>query len=276
MKKTEIPLFATKKELFKFLKDNLDILTVEKKSAVKYADGISFNQVLYDSKGDVIKANTPVESLNLTEIKVKVAINSTNLLDSHKDVHIPGLWKKSLKENKLMMHLQEHMMQFDHIISDGADLKAYTQNLTWKELGFKFDGESEVLTFESIIRKSRNPFMFDQYAKGYVKNHSVGMQYVSMVMCIDDDSEYYGAEFEAWNKYYEYIANKDAADEAGYFWAIKEAKAIEGSAVPRGSNYATPTLDNNMKNEPDLIHSKTPPENSTGVNYGRLSEFIFN
>ena len=60
-------------------------------------------------------------------------------------------------------------------------------------------------------------------------------------MAVNDED--YGAEFEAWEKYYPMIANKAEADRAGYFWAVTEATEIEGSAVPLGSNSATPTLE---------------------------------
>ena len=87
--------------------------------------------------------------------------------------------------------------------------------------------------------------MFEQYANGWVKNHSVGMQYVKIGLAVNDPECV--AEFDLWNKYYTTIANKEYADECGYFWVVKEAKLIEGSAVPIGSNWATPTLQNNMK-----------------------------
>ena len=81
--------------------------------------------------------------------------------------------------------------------------------------------------------------MFDKYKQGKVKNHSVGMQYVSIKMAIND--ERYTEEKATWDKYIEMIANKSDAEAQGYFWAVTEAKVIEGSAVIRGSNYATPT-----------------------------------
>jgi hypothetical protein len=59
------------------------------------------------------------------------------------------------------------------------------------------------------------------------------------------------------------VANQDAAEEKGFFWAVKEAKVIEGSAVPLGSNWITPTLDNN-KNEPlDSTHKNNGPSEDT-------------
>lgn len=263
----EIPTFETRKELFDFLVKNEETLIAQKKAQIKYADAIPF--IYIDDKGEVIKVNNPVTD-DIDQLKVRAVINTTNLMDSHLDVHLPGLWTKSLKENKSMMHLQEHRMAFDAIIADGKDLKAYTKSYTWSELGFKFDGDTQALIFDSMVKESRNEFMFNQYKSAHVKNHSVGMHYVKIVMAINDES--YGAQFEAWEKYYPKIANKDFADAIGYFWAVKEAKAIEGSAVPRGSNYATPTLDNNLK-EPVEATQPEPPE-GTQIDFKKELETI--
>ena len=53
------------------------------------------------------------------------------------------------------------------------------------------------------------------------------------------------------------MTNKEIAEQYGYFWAVTEAKVIEGSAVVFGSNYITPTLsvkqhvpNDTQKNEP--------------------------
>lgn len=272
MKRTDIPFFKEQKELYKFLVDNKETLVAEKKYFTKHGDCMAFNHVLYDAKGTVIKANAPVDSSTLSQLKVSVVINSTNIMDSHGDVHLPGLWKKSLSENKMIKFLQEHQMAFDHIIADKKELKAYTQKMSWGDLGFNYGGQTECLTFDATILKSRNPFMFDQYAKGYVDNHSVGMQYVTIVMCINEpDEAWCGAEYEAWQKYFPIVANQDAAEQKGYFWAVKEAKVIEGSAVPIGSNVATPTLDNGgNKGEPGN-HSKNQPRSRTGINYRSLA-----
>lgn len=240
--KTTIPTFKNRNELYKFLKDNVDTLIAEKKFTPKFGDVISYHPISIDGKTGAMKAAGSEETA-VDEIKRSVIINTTNIMDSHSDVHIPGLWKKSLSENKNIKFLQEHDMAFDKVIADRADLKAMTKVYSWKELGFpEFKGTTEALQFDTTIRRKRNPFMFDQYANGYVDNHSVGMQYVALVLCINDDDSYYGAEFEAWQKYIEMVVNRSVAEEQGYFWAVKEAKVIEGSAVVLGSNYATPTL----------------------------------
>jgi hypothetical protein len=248
MSKLEIPNFQSKKDLYGFLVENKSTLIAQKKSVIKFADGVLYTNPLVGVKDQTVKASE-VDITDVNEIKVKAVINSTNWMDSHLDVHLKGLWDKSLRESKDLMHLQEHQMnRFDKIISDGSDLKAYTEQMTWDKLGFNATGTTEALMFESTIKRDRNPYMFNQYAKGYVKNHSVGMRYVKIVMAINDKD--YAAEYDAWEKYYSEIINKDFADEMGYFWAVKEAKAIEGSAVPKGSNIMTPTMEVTKDIEP--------------------------
>lgn len=265
--------FKTKEELIEFLVENKDSITAQKKAELKHADCVSFVPVIVREKDSANKENEPVNTENINELKVVVIINTTNLLDGHGDVHIPGLWKKSLKENKMLMHLQEHTMKFEKIISDGDKLKAYTKKYNWSELGFNFNGQTEALVFESTIERKRNEFMFLQYANGYVKNHSVGMNYVQLVFCVNDDN--YGAEYEAWEKYYPQIANKEDADEKGYFWAVKEAKIKEGSAVPIGSNWATPTLENNKLQPPKgTAKTDSQPPKGTQIDYGFLTKRI--
>jgi hypothetical protein len=240
--------FATKKELFKFLNDNHDKLVAQKKAIFKKEDMSLpiYPTIVFDSKHIATKQqDQPINPLKLDSLKVVCIINTTNFLDSHMDVHIPGLWNKSLKDNKMIMHLQEHSMTYDKIISDGAELKVYVKPFKWTELGFDFPGTTEALVFESEILKKRNPYMLEQYANGWVKNHSVGMYYVKTDMAINDEDmpNYY----EAWQKYYPQIANPELADERGYFFYVLEAKCVEGSAVPIGSNIATPTLENGTK-----------------------------
>lgn len=265
-----IPEFNTRKELFDFLVKNQHTIIAQKKAQMKRADAIIFQPEIIHLKSDINKDDQNT-GITTNDVRVKVVINTTNLMDSCKDVHLPGLWSKSLKENKMIMHLQEHEMAFENIIADGKDLLAYAKTYSWGDLGYNFSGTTEALVFESLIKANRNPYMADQYKKGYVKNHSVGMQYVKMIFGMNDEN--YGAEYEAWQKYYPEIANKDYADEFGYAFFIKEAKVIEGSAVPRGSNYATPTLDvTESKSEPLGTHKIIEPEviHSKSIDYSYL------
>jgi hypothetical protein len=236
----QIPDFKTKAELFAHLKANKELYISAKKSQTKNADAVDFHAFVIDDTGTVQKLLSNPELLNLDEFNVKAAINTTNIMDSHSDVHLPGIWTKSLKERKGFYLLQEHKMQFDKIISD--NVKASVKTMTWKELGQDYPGSTEVLVFDATIEKGRNEYMAEQYAKGRVKNHSVGMQYVKLELAINSDDKYDAEEKAVWDKYISQVVNKSDADAQGYFWAVTEAKIIEGSAVPMGSNYVTPTI----------------------------------
>lgn len=246
--------FTTKDELFKALKENKPSLISLKKSIEKRADSINYvNSINSDLTANKEENGTQTE---VEKLQVKVIINTTNFIDSHNDLHINGIWNKSVSDNanKGFLHLQEHDRDFDKVISDNA--KGYVESITWKSIGLPYSGKTEALIFDSIIEKKRNEFMFKQYSNGWVKNHSVGMRYVKIDLAINSESEWDKDEKELWDKYYPVVANKEVADERGYFWIVSEAKIIEGSAVVMGSNSATPTISVENKSEADNITSE--------------------
>jgi len=237
--KIKIPTFETQKELFAWLKEEQDDILYQKKSEIKQCDDdFGFSVVELKPKG-VLKNDG---NGNITSVKVRAIINTTNIRDSHKDVHINGIWDKSLSENKRIKHLQEHQMRFDKIISDKNDLQAFTKTFTWKELGYDFEGSTEALVFDSNVKESRNPTMFKEYRDKNVDNHSVGMMYVRIKFALNSEDEEDKDLKAEYDKHIDKILNKAEVEKDGYFWAVYEAKAIEGSAVPIGSNPMTPTL----------------------------------
>jgi len=264
--------FTTKEELFKALKDNKKELISLKKSITKQADAVSFgynDTIIGEVNKEDYSGNGSPDVLN-----VKVVINTTNFLDSHGDVHINGIWNKSVKDNVSFLHLQEHEREFDKVITDTA--KGSVQSMTWKQLGLPYLGKTEALIFDSQIEKKRNEFMLNQYANGWVKNHSVGMRYVSIQMAINSEAEWDKEEKAIWDKYYPNIANKELADEKGYFWAVTEAKIIEGSAVVMGSNSATPTLNNKTEAVEDTAEIKEPSNDTQSEQQKELLKELLN
>lgn len=253
--------FKTKEELFKALVDNKKELISIKKSVTKNADAVSFGYIDTSIKIDVSKEDMQGQINEPDQLNVKVVINTTNFLDSHGDVHVNGIWNKSVKDNATFLHLQEHERDFDKVITDTA--KGYVKSMTWKQLGLSYEGKTEALIFESNIDKKRNEFMLNQYANGWVKNHSVGMRYVQLELAINSEAEWDKEYKTLWDEYYSIIANKEVADERGYFWVVKEAKIIEGSAVVMGSNSATPTLENKDFEAVLDDTSKTEPSEDT-------------
>jgi len=237
--------FDTEKEYLDFVVENEEMIIDEKKSSIKYADAFSFNTVSIDKGFDITQKASDQDA---TELLVKIAINTTNVIDSHDDMHVKGIWNKSIKErgNKVL-HLQEHKRSFDAVISRGEDLKVYAKDTTWNNLGFDLKGDTQALMFDSLVKQDVNEFMFKQYQKGNVTEHSVGMQYVKMATCIDNED--YPVQKENWDKYVVEVANKESLDGRKIFWAVTEAKVIEGSSVLMGSNSFTPTVSTSTKQE---------------------------
>lgn len=265
--------FQSKEELFKALIENKKELVSIKKSATKNADAVSFGYLDTSIKIDTNKEDVQNQMQNPESLNVKVVINTTNFLDSHGDVHVNGIWNKSVKDNITFLHLQEHEREFDKVITDSA--KGYVQSIAWKKLGLPYEGKTEALIFESTIDKKRNEFMLNQYANGWVKNHSVGMRYVQLELAINTEAEY-DKEYKAlWDEFYPIVANKETAEERGYFWVVKEAKIIEGSAVVMGSNSATPTLENKEEIEPskDTLDAE-PLQDTQNVQTELLKELL--
>jgi len=263
--KHEIPTFADKSQLIDYLIVNKSKLIAQKKSVTKEADGVTCFVELVIEKDKVefaIKAGESIDVIpdTATQIKVRSIINTTKLFDSHGDVHFDQLWNKSLKESKGFSLIQEHQFNFKGTISD--NVKAFTKQISWHDLGINFEGKTQALVFDSVIDKKENEFMFEKYRTGKVTNHSAGMQYVKIDLAVNDDR--YKDEYATWEKYFDEIVNKDDVLAAGYFWAVTEAKIIEGSAVKRGSNWATPTLSiQQTKSEPDTSTRKQEPPKST-------------
>ena len=250
--------FKSNKELHDFIVKNMDAIVSAKKAEVKHSKGVPASLII---STEVQKGSAQINKAELDDnvIVVDAIINTTNMVDSHQDLHVPGMWNKSLLENNRRKHLQEHKTAFENVISSGQDLEAFVKDTTFSELGVKgMVGNTQALVYRSTVRKDRNPFMFNQYKNGWVEEHSVGMQYVKISTAINDEE--YKDEFSNWNTYYNQISNKEVVDKDGYFFIIHEAKEIEGSAVPFGSNYATPTFSvENQKEQPLGTPLNEPP-----------------
>lgn len=269
MRNLNIPEGLDGIEAIKWIKANKSYCVKAKKSVMKQADAVCFSQAIVNKDGQVSKDAMPAES-NPNELKNSTVINTALWYDSHGDVHLPGIWNKSLSDNSRrsvndIMLLQEHKMMFDKIIADGPDVTAYAKKMSWRELGVDADGETESLIFDNVIKSGRNPYMFGQYSKGHVKNHSVGMYYVGINLAIGYKHKDFKEENDLWDKWIDLIPNKEEAIEDGMFWAVSEAKVIEGSAVPRGSNVVTPTLSSKAGQAPNAPESPSTQKQPSDI-----------
>jgi len=258
----QIPDFPDIEKKLQWIVANKSMLIAQKKSTIKNADSISYTPffVLNGSNEDVVKAGDGVIPDDAKQIKTRLIINTTKLFDSHGDVHFDQLWNKSLNETKDNYHVKEHNFGFDGIISD--NVKAFAKQITWHELGLNFEGKTQALVYDSTIDKTETarPEMFTAYQKGRVKQHSVGMRYVKIDLAVND--ERYSKEFDVWQKWIDEIVNKQDVLDNGFFWAVTEAKNIEGSAVVKGSNWATPTFSIQQTKGQPFEDTDEPPKST--------------
>lgn len=238
---------------------NKEEIIALKKKAIKFTDGV----VSVGTSNSVNKeANVNVNDngvLNKTFIA-----NTYNWMDSHDDVHVGNTFKKSISENKNIFHLHDH--EFKTTAKVGTIKRAEEQEVSWKSLGVNKDGYTTSLVINSDIKKNYNTQVYDQYKNGEITQHSVGMQYVKIDLAVNNPDNV--EEFANWNKYIDLIGNQDKAIAKGYFWAVKEAKLSEVSAVLMGSNELT-----GMISEPS---DDTQNKNEVTQDEPTLSELIIN
>jgi hypothetical protein len=259
IKSVEFPdkSFSSKEELFAELKSNKDNL-IDLKKSTKDSDSVSVK--FLDSKDSSCKAIANEENF------IYAVINTTKVLDSHSDVHIDGIWNKSITEQQgKVYYVSDHDLSLKSVIAFPKDVQMYVQEVSFKELGYNIDGNTQALIFKVSKDKIRLQEAKDIINEKIQIEHSIRMQYVKLALGINSDSEDYKEEKAIWDNYISVIANKEQAIELGYFWAVTEAKIYkEGSMVLAGSNSVTPLLQKNI--EPDLSTQTNEPLKSTQGN----------
>lgn len=235
--------FSTKQELFKHLRDNHDRLIQQKKAIVKYTDSVSVKSFSNDqSKADTTKELSSFDWMK--EGYVYPVINSTGYMDSHSDVHLSSIWNKSAQEkNGMIVWDSNHELKIGSEVAYPKDVNIMLQDMRFSDLGYDSNKQTTALIFE--VRKDAivNKSIIDRIDKGIATQHSVRMRYVKMEFAMNSNEEEDQLYKMRYDKYIEDIANKEKAEEQGYFWAVLEAEIVaEGSSVVNGSNDITPML----------------------------------
>ena len=243
-KSVELPgqEFETKLELFKALKAEKEII-IGLKKAVKTSlpvKAVYLNEEKETVKGVSIKDG---ESLHV--------INTTGVLDSHNDLHVKGIWSKSVKEQKgKVFFLADHNMSIASVIAHPKDVNMSVKSMSWADLGFKFEGTTDALVFGIESKNIRHKEALYIIENKIDIQHSVRMSYVKVELAINSEDKDFTEEKAVWNKYLPTVVNKEDAEKQGFMWIVKEAKIEkEGSMVLLGSNSATPMLNSTESKE---------------------------
>lgn len=256
--------FSTQKELFDFLRKNEKSI-IETKKNFSFSEAINTKFSILENtkeKIDATKSKMNLDGEEVSEVKdidiVNVIIigNTMNWLDSQDDVLINDSFKKSLLESQgKIKHLKDHDQKSTGKV--GIPNKVYLQDFSLTELGIQKTGNTQCLVMDSNVLKCYNENVFYQYMNKDVDQHSVGMIYVKILLCLNDATDV--DKFKNWNSYYSNIINPEKADRQGFFFAVTEAKLLEVSNVLFGSNEITPTLGTNIIIEPSEDTQKTEP-----------------
>lgn len=244
-----IPNFADKAGLFSYLKTNCDKIIAEKKAFPIKSDNFEFG---YSLKEDVVpgtgqhkKAGAAEEpTLGNGELSVDVFANVAGWCDSYMDVMIKDNWNKSISDigasgQKIMYHLKNHNYSTDAIIAKDASIYAKMCDLSM--FNIKTDvKKAQALMLASIVMEEYDKKCFLLYRDRQVKQHSIGLQYIKLYLCLDSEEAEDAQYKENWDKYYPQVINKEKVDSKGYFWAVVEAKILEVSVVLYGANELTP------------------------------------
>lgn len=230
-----------------------------KKLQIKHSNGVNNvnSQKVSSLKKKPCKDGEEIEVECLT---VDIVGNTYNWLDSHGDVHVEGCFTKSIKENlNKIYHLDNHKHSFSDKV--GCITELSETPFKWKDLGVDKAGNTICLIAKSEIEEDYNCQVFEAYKENQINQHSVGMQYVNIVLAVNTNDVNSKEEKSNWDKYFPLLGNPDLALEEGYFWVVKEAKLLEISCLLwDGSNSLTPTIgiglepsidtQNNNENEP--------------------------
>lgn len=254
--------FESKEDLFKALRESKkDIVGIKKSQILKSVDkGISITAKPLDNS----KLSTTNKNISLDDNFYYIAVNSTRILDSHKDLHIDGIWNKTVKEQKGKNYLVDtHKMSLSTTIARKENVEILTAKVPFSMIGKSYSGETEVLIYKVAKDKIINPIAKEWLESGDAIEGSVKMRYTDIELAMNSNSIEDENELKNYNDYKDVIANKDEfEEEIYYFWIVKQAQNIhESSLVLMGSNEATGILEN-KNTEPSADTQKTEAEKS--------------
>lgn len=199
------------------------------------------------------------EAIGDSEFDLVAVINTTNVIDSHMDLHLKGLWDESSLSG--LSYIIDHDYSISSLIAAPQDVKAEVQSIRWKKLGLDINGTTDALVFKVKIKDYANESFIKAYKSGVPLQNSIRMRYGDVYLSVNNSE--FKEEYANWNKYLKFAINPEKAIEEGYFFAVKTAYAfLEGSSVLRGSNMYTPLLEKQENTGDEPITNKNEGQES--------------
>lgn len=257
--------FKTEDELFRALKSNEDkLIDIKKSNIFKSCEKGQISFLNADKAFDE-QAN---KNFRAKADYIYPIISTTNYMDSHKDVHFPGCFNKTVKEQQgRVKYILDHDLRYDSILAWQKDIRMFKSNIDWALVGKNYEGETEALVFEiakkNIVRKDVLQAIEDKVEEF---ENSIRMVYHKIYLGINSKDKDYADNKEYYDSRIDLIANKEEVMKQGYFWGVEELGIYkEGSlVVAGGSNDATYIYAKTETEADDNDTSEIPePEEST-------------
>lgn len=277
-----IPEFKSDLALFAYLKQNKKDIIKQKCLAPIKSDDFDYGCLSIKANSlekigkSVSKAKGEDPTLGPDEVSVDVITNMAGWCDSYMDVLIPDCWDETIKVKgpsgqQLIYHLKNHSYTTDAII--GRDVKMSSK---WIDLSqFNINSsikQGQALIGSSIVKERYDKKCFELYLDDEIKQHSIGLRYLRIYLCVDSTDEDYKEEKSNWDKFYPYVINKEKVDNRHFFFAVTEIKLLEYSAVLFGANELT-TVQGISKDEPLESTQKEPSlDTPEPINYKSLAD----
>jgi hypothetical protein len=251
--------YSAKEELFKDLRENADDIISLKKAQIQKSceKGLSVTC----KSLDLLKFTDQLKGIKIDDNFYYIAVNTTRILDSHDDLHLDGLWNKSIKDQQFKNYLiADHDLELSKVIVKKEYVEMFVTKIPFALLGKDYEGETQALIYKVPKDKIINQVAKEWLESGDDIEASVRMQYVSLFLAYDSLNPEDAAAKANYDNYIDTIANKKDFEYIPYFFGIKEAKNVrESSLVVFGSNSVTGVVTNNNKQaEKSLDDNKEP------------------
>lgn len=230
-----IPTYSTKAEVFKYLRENQQSIIKQKCSMPIKSDIFDYGCLPVNEKSTIKEDGS---ALNPNEIEVNAIANLSGWCDSYMDVMIKDNWKKTISDKAIVYHLKNHKYTTDDIV--GKDPELYVKMFDTTYFGINSDvTKAQALMMRSIVSQDYDEKTYLLYKDNQIKQHSIGLRYIIIKLCLNSEVEEDKIYKESWDKYYSQVINKDLIDSKGYFFAVIESKILENSCVLFGANENT-------------------------------------
>ena len=268
--------FATKEDMFAELRKSKKQL-IDFKTSQIYKSCEKDNSI-YSRPIDVSKYSDANKGIQGDENFYYVAVNSTGILDSHGDLHVKGIWNKSIKEQQGKNYLVlDHKMEVGNTVVKKEYIETFAMDLPFSVVGKNYDGNGEFLIYKFPKDKVINSIAKEWLESGDAIESSVRMQYVKVSLAMNSENKADAEEKSTYDNNIDLVANKSDFDNIEYFFVVKEAaNRGESSLVLAGSNHVTGVIQIEDKQEPlkSTIDNEPSSDTQTELQKQLLTELL--